>query len=87
MRPDYRINHIVALNRDGAKQLSSDLPGREQRGMEVSLKRLDCDRTQALEPLEEGLCHSYNLKLLSGLHKWQHNRRSSTISASPLLAL
>jgi hypothetical protein len=55
--------------------------------MEVSMKRLDRDRAQALEPLEEGLSHSYYLKLLSVLHKWQHNRRSSTIGVSPLLAL
>jgi CHAD domain-containing protein len=62
------------------------LPGEEQRALEVAMKRLSRDRSQAFDTLKEALHSPRYLKLLARLNKWQQRPRFTPLGQLPLAA-
>lgn len=59
------------------------LPGQEQRALEMAIKRLSRDRSQAFDTLKEALHSPRYLKLLARLNKWQQRPRFTPWASFP----
>jgi CHAD domain-containing protein len=60
------------------------LPQQERQALVGAMKRLDHDRVQAFETLQEALRSGRYLKLLARLHKWQQRPRFTPLGLLPL---